>query len=361
MRWIGHHACVDRLVAGSSYACANPNQGMQCWGRNESGQLGDGSTIERPGPVKVQGLPDGAVVEMAAGDAHTCAIVNGAAFCWGRNNAGQLGNGSTSESHAPVPVQGLGSGVSKIAAGLDYTCAVVSGAAWCWGRNDFGQLGDGSTSERYAPAQISALSTEVKVIGAGYTHACALLGSGAWCWGRNDSGQLGNGSTTNSPVPVQVQGLTGPGTQIVAGLAHSCTGQWCWGSNSHGQLGDGSTTGSYVPVQVMANGSFGDVVASGHSFACGFWADPHGYPPWPPRPYCWGANASGQLGDGTTADKPAPVFVGFPEVFHAIDTLAAGQTFRCEIVEAFGAMLSRDSSDTSVSCFGQLDSPVFVY
>ena len=126
------------LAAGRVYTCAvTAAGGVQCWGRNDFGNLGDGSTTDRSTPVPVSGLGSG-VIALAAGDAHTCALTAaGAVRCWGHNGIGQLGDGSTTDRSTPVPVSGLGSGVVALAAGASHTCALTAaGAVQCWGYND---------------------------------------------------------------------------------------------------------------------------------------------------------------------------------------------------------------------------------
>jgi alpha-tubulin suppressor-like RCC1 family protein len=272
---------VQQIAAGGSHTCAlTAAGGVKCWGN---------LTMT---PEDVPGLTSG-VIAIAAGYMHTCAIVGdvasgGGVQCWGANDTGQLGNGTTTSSSAPVAVQGLSSGVTAISAGgapVDrftsggHTCAVTTaGAVKCWGWNDEGQLGDGTTIDRLAPVNVAGLASGVQDVAAGDKHTCALTGgaagstAGVRCWGQNRYGQLGVGSTENYPTPVQVGGFTGSVQSIAAGGAHTCAvteegGLKCWGRNAAGQLGNFTVIGqSLLPVNV--------IVPNGISYLPQVWRQP---------------------------------------------------------------------------------------
>jgi alpha-tubulin suppressor-like RCC1 family protein len=152
------------------------------------------------------------VTQVSAGDYHTCAVLDaGSATCWGHNLYGQLGDGTTTQSTAPITVSGLSTGVVQISAAESHTCAVTAaGSVKCWGWNaSFGQLGDGTYTNRYSPVQVTGLTTGAARVSAGSHHTCALLANGtAKCWGCNNGrGQLGDGTTTGRNTPVTVGGL----------------------------------------------------------------------------------------------------------------------------------------------------------
>ena len=240
---------VLEVAAGWLHACARRSDGfISCWGYNGAGELGDGTTMARTGPV-LSGAHD--AIQVAAGYNHSCAALARAAQCWGSNTEGQLGLGDG--SMAPY-VMGLTDAI-QLSGYANTVCALrATGTVACWGQNDHGQVGDGTTMTRNAPSAALGLSDAIAVV-TGDTVNCAL-GSGGQisCWGWNASGEFGDGTTIPSFVPVTVPGI--PGAQLLAmGQRHVCAaneeGVWCWGNNAQGQLGDGTTTDSLVPVRVL--------------------------------------------------------------------------------------------------------------
>ncbi len=252
---------------------------------------------------------------VAGGRFHTCVIgADHLASCWGRNARGQLGDGGSADRSVPGSVVALGR-VSSLAVGGargappdGHTCAVLEGAEAgqirCWGANDVGQLGDGSTMDRERPTPVAQLTTAVEV-GLGVAHACARTRDGAvLCWGSNRSGQLGDGTLTDSPVPVRVKGLADV-IELAVGHYHACVRRsggdvLCWGPNSHGELGDGGKINKLVPVAVTGLADAIEV-AAGASHSCARRAVG--------TTVCWGANDYGDLGDGTRLERLAPTAI----------------------------------------------------
>ncbi len=326
---------VSNIAAGSYHTCGlTSGGGMKCWGNNEYGQLGDGTTIARTEPVEVSGLSSG-VSDISTGLYHTCAVTTeGGAKCWGYNEASQLGDGTTIDRNTPVQVNGLTNGVSVITAGGLHTCALTSeGGVKCWGYNFYGQLGDGTPITRATPVDVSELSSGIINIALGSYHTCALTSEeGVKCWGRNDSGQLGDATITNRFNPVDTSGLISGVMTIAAGSYHTCAltsegGVKCWGNNVNGRLGDGTTTDRYTPVDVNGLSSGVIAIAAGGSHTCALTSEG--------GVKCWGINGTGQLGDGTIISRTVPVDVS--GLSNGVTSISAGFYHTCIVTTEGGA------------------------
>lgn len=322
----------DRIAAGTAHTCAIVYGGLvKCWGVNSHGQLGDGTTTRRTAPVTVAGIRG--AVALSAGGSHTCAVVSGGQVkCWGVNGSGQLGDGSLAGTASPVTVAGL-SGVTSLAAGVNHTCAVAAGGqVKCWGYNGLGQIGDGTFGgNRATPVNVAGLGSATTVT-AGGGHSCAVAGGQAWCWGDNNHGQLGDGSTWGRSTPAVVPGLGGVAA-VAAGGFHTCaivrnlasSSTRCWGNNDYGQLGDGTTTGRLSPVTAIeVSGAALLNAGLGHTCAVrrGFVVGDH--------LKCWGNGYYGQLGNGTRSNRATPAMV-IGIGINGADSLTAGDGHTCAV------------------------------
>jgi len=354
---------VSEVAIGGGHACALRQGTVYCWGRNQSQQLGDGTSTQRDHPVPIDGFGE-AIQSISAGRSETCAVgtsgavwcwgsgarsaavptlvagltatsvsvgqsyvcavtSTGGAKCWGSNVYGQLGDGTKTFRASPVDVTGLGSGsgVVAVSAAILHSCALLSsGAVKCWGNG--GYVGHGTFTEALEPVDVVGLSDGVVSLSTGY-HSCAVLDSGdVRCWGQNTSGQLGNGTDSYSGAPVAVVGLSGPATDVAVGVTlelraadwstvdgYTCarleTGAIeCWGSNLTGELGDGTTVSRFAPAVVPGlQGPVQQVAAgrfgNGHASVCAIDASS--------QVRCWGSNTHGELGDGSpTASTRSP-------------------------------------------------------
>ena len=245
---------VTAISGGSSFNCAIAGGKVYCWGRNNLGQLGDGTRTDSSVPVPVQGLPAD-VTSIATGEWFACAQAGGDVYCWGEGTVGQLGDEipvtsafTLRYSTTPVKVQSLPRGVTALAAGLLHACALSDGTMYCWGFNKEGQLGDGTTSPRSVAAAVPGLSGVTAISAYSYT-TCAVAG-GVYCWGFRDLLGLTREFDT-SPVSVPFPGNV---SAISVGTGANCAimdgAIYCWGNNAYGQLGSGSADSSRTPVKV---------------------------------------------------------------------------------------------------------------
>jgi alpha-tubulin suppressor-like RCC1 family protein len=284
----------------------DPGQAF-CWGANNNGQLGRGTTgagsVSQPGLV---GSGSAGWQMVAVGEGHACGIQSGGLYCWGLNSSGQLGLGNNSNQTLPQLV-GSNSDWSNVSAGINYTCGVRSGQLYCWGANNLNQLGDGTTNPQTSPELIGS-STDWVRVSAGGNSTCGLRGGALYCWGSNGNGQLGLGNTNNQSSPVQVGSDTDWQNVSVGRLTaqpHACGMRggslYCWGNNGFGGLGDGTGTQRTSPVL------FGSANDWTTNLACGDW---HTCGVQNGKVYCSGLNNIGQLGNGTTSNSLVPVQAG---------------------------------------------------
>lgn len=341
------------IVPGNQHTCAlDPFGAVTCWGRNLYGQLGNGTTTNSSLPVPVSGLGANVAAISGSGD-HECALTtSGGVKCWGHNDWGQLGDFTQSDRSTPVDVMNLTSGVIAISAGDQHTCALLSsGGVQCWGYNYYGEVGNGTDHNAWLGAvDVTGLGSGVASISAGGTHSCAVLTTGALkCWGNNFNGQLGIGSAppdasvyNSDPCPTQIQNqakcisvpVTVPGLSsgiaaADAGGAETCAlttggGLKCWGYNAFGQMGNGTTSTTSPnypqPSPVDVLGLSSGVTALGAGDSPCALKTSGGI-------QCWGLNDVGQVGDGTTTTRTAPV--GVAGLSTGVTWIGAGGRHNC--------------------------------
>jgi len=358
----------DKVSVSPSYSphvCGIKTDGtLWCWGYNGSGQLGDGTNWSSNIPIQVGSDTNWRIVS-AGGyyngwwtySGHTCGVkTDGTLWCWGKNDSGQLGDGTNTDRWTPIQV-GTDTNWRTVSAGGHITCAIkTTGTLWCWGDNYWGQIGDGTNTDRYSPTQVGT-DTDWQTISAGWGHNCAIKIDGRlFCWGYNYFGQLGDGTNTDRWTPTQVGtdtdwAMVSAGGQTTCGIKNNGT-LWCWGRNDQGQVGDGSTINRNTPRQVGTDTNWRTVSVGGDwNFyrTCGIktdgslWCWGSGYGNSPVRVgtdtdwvdvsvgdivicalktnktlWCWGNNGDGALGDGTWVSRNSPTRVGIETNWTAI-------------------------------------------
>ena len=421
---------LKKISVGHVHTCAIASDDLAyCWGNNIAGQLGNNTTTSSSVPVAVDtgptsGLNGKTVLDITSTNfgniflwqyhSHTCAVASdNKAYCWGRNNNGQLGDGTNTDRTIPVAVDTsalsalAGKNVTSISGGYYNTCAIASGAAYCWGVGTSGALGHGGTASSNYPVAVTATGvlsgkTLTDISSSGNNHSCALDNTGkAYCWGVGTLGQLGNNLSANSsdPVTVDMSGwLSGKTIKSISAngqattLGHTCVvttdgGAYCWGSNSISQLGtkiisSGSGQKSQVAVPVFSDNNpfstsawrtFANAdsvtpgaplaatnavptvnstdtfrlraglkstalmadIKSGNNFSCGLTQTG--------EVYCWGLNSNGQLGNNSTVSSADPVAVSTAGLLagKTVTALSVGDTHACVI-----------ASDGNAYCWG---------
>ena len=364
-------ACLNPLSisAGFGHTCAlTPTGVMKCWGENQHGQLGDGTTETRTMPTEVLDLGVDVKAFSAGFGGSTCAVTaTGKEMCWGSNHFGQIGDGNYNADSNPAPIPVLASGVSMyepvtISVGEGHVCAVGSeGNVRCWGHNTFGEVGAdvldaptdvcGYSGSGGAVAFPCVLAPHLFTppfglagVAVGWEHTCGRTSANSVvCWGRNDGGQLGDSvPNTHLPTTVMIDGTTLDAVgQISAGSNHTCavtakSDAVCWGNNGRNQLGD-SDTGAHGPRRVEALAGEVIAISAGGARAC------EGFTCALTRERgvkCWGNNAMGQLGDGTNTDSIVP---------RQVQGLTAGVV----AVSAGGCHTCALATTGSVKCWGE--------
>ena len=333
----------SKVSVGGTFACALTTTGaIYCWGDNVNGQLGinnrtDSALPISPDMTNVAGARTFKDIQLGGG--FVCALSTDAkTICWGDNDSGEVGNNTTTDVLRPVDISAngelAGQPVTSIATGDVHTCAVAAGKGYCWGSRDDGRLGNGTLNTKLTPAAVTMTGAmngkTLASVTAGRTYSCALSTDGvAYCWGAGTGGQLGNGSTSvqYSPVAITTTALPGDKTlkSIAGGYGVVCAiasddSVYCWGANNTSQLGDGTASTRMTPTRT--NASFVQPIAflsGGFDSFCSLGVDS--------QAYCWGGNAYGQSQPGQTTTVTIPTARVVPNIAPAVSfgTLSASQ------------------------------------
>ncbi|MEL0332101.1 MAG: ELWxxDGT repeat protein, partial [Candidatus Poseidoniales archaeon] len=343
-----------QLSAKGLHSCSILDNGsLMCWGLNNRGQIGIGTTTNAHTPQWVDLGSGTNVTQVANGYRHTCAMLeNGSLMCWGENSNGQLGNGqSYSTQTTPLWVDlGAGRTATRIDASNDNTCAIVdNGSLYCWGTNSNGMLNKNPIllSRQFTPRWIDLGGHTPSSISVGNMNVCTILNNGSlYCWGDDSYGQLARGSVTGSDSwdPLYVDFGTGVTvSEVDVGSQHLCAivdngSLYCWGRNIYGQLGNGSggssnpSTGTPSWVD-LGTGRTAVAVSAGSAITCAI-VDNGSL-------YCWGTNSYGEVGIGTTGGTPyTPQWVDLGVGRTAV-AVSTGTTHTCATLD-----------NGSISCWG---------
>jgi len=327
---------VASISVGMASTCARSMSGaLVCWGDNAWSQIGIGTTTDALSPVAVLtgAKPAGDTwIQADVGNEFACAVSSTRdAYCWGSRSNGRLGNGTSLYALNPIwAIAGAipsGQTLTSVDAGNGSACAVASaGGLYCWGSGNFNVLGTGSTAPEWAPASVAQgvapPGTRYDNISVGNWHACAVaLDDSAYCWGNGGAGQLGTGNIASAATPVLVAAGAKPAAEgwatMGAGGDYTCGltvpgNLYCWGDNASGNLGTGGGTSIFPTPQAASGARTYKSLAVGFFHACAIAMDD--------STYCWGNNWAGQLGDNTNAQKNVPTLVD-------MSSLNAGEVF----------------------------------
>ncbi|MCH2546956.1 MAG: hypothetical protein MK052_05050 [Alphaproteobacteria bacterium] len=338
---------IEVTVAVSrDHSCVITSDGeVYCWGNNSNGQVGDGSTSDRPTPRLVT-MPAGVTfTALFVNSERSCALGDdGKAYCWGENLDGQLGDGTTVRKTVPTALS-MPAGVSftQMALGFRHTCALGNnGTTYCWGYNLDGRLGDGTYASKSVPTAVSMPSgvAFTKLVTSEIAHICGIGDNGKlYCWGPNGSGQLGDGTSTTRNVPTATNGPAGVSIIDVAmSDSHTCAAgangvAYCWGNGSGGELGDNTDNSHNNPATVVmpAGVSFANVYIDKDESCARSTTG---------LMYCWGENRDGQVGDGTLIERQRPTASIMP----------SGITFESAVITRFNQCAV--GSDGNGYCWG---------
>lgn len=315
-------------------AGGTPSGPAYCWGKDDVAQLGNGATT---GNQNTPQLVEGGYTwtKVTAGEVHSCGLTDaGVGYCWGEGQDGRLGTGNTTDQNEPTIIAG-GHTWIDIDAGWRVSCGIKdNGAAYCWGVdwNSVGTIGNNAGFGTYtSPELVSGGHTFVSVVAGDETNCAINDTDDAYCWGNGTAGQTGDGDFTEDHQPVLVSGShkwskVAPGWQHTCGITTAGVA-YCWGNDTNGQLGNGATGASATPSAVDTGSLTGTKwvdIESGGDHSCGVRDSGDAY--------CWGTDSTGALGNGaTTGDQTSPSLVSGS---HNFVSISSGNDHSCAVTSA---------------------------
>ena len=342
----GNNRSAVQISSGLDFSCAVLDDGnVSCWGRGASGRLGNGGSTSSTNPTPTSSFgPNRKAISVDLYSDHACALLDDSSvMCWGRNDYGKLGDGTTTEQNTPVQVNAFPTNTTPIAisVGSHHSCALLDiGDVSCWGEGSYGQNGDGTSVNRPSPGLTSGFGDGrlAVSVSSGDHHICAMLDSGeVACWGQGGSGRLGNGgsSSTSTPSLTSTFGDERRATSLSVGSYHGCvvldSGQIsCWGNGADGRLGNGETSNQANPGLTMTLGPSVSSISVGGDHSCALLGNG--------SVACWGSE---RVGDGRTNGSSAPVLVSSFGPGRTAVQVSSGAQGSCAILD-----------NGSVSCWG---------
>jgi alpha-tubulin suppressor-like RCC1 family protein len=336
---------ITDLAVGGHHTCVIKNGGIWCWGANSEGELGDGTTTPRSTPTEILAAGSGAT-EIAAGyfcsgecQAATCAVIKGGVQCWGTQRNGILGDG-VSDTSAPYTYRttpyatiAAGSGAHDLVMYGTHACVRTSNGTSgieCWGAGWNGQLLESGSSIQNTPQDATVVEERhgLEKVVAGNDHACFLSDAGIKCYGDNTNGELGNATTTASLTAVTPISYTDAPTDLAAANGATCAiydeGEVkCWGNNADGRVGNNSSAGNTTSPTAIDTASKGYTSISGkYDHFCAVYRG---------GLKCWGDGANGKLGNGIASDELTPYIARTTS--DAVESVSAGKNHTCYVAK----------------------------
>jgi alpha-tubulin suppressor-like RCC1 family protein len=295
------------ISAGRSFALGIKTDGtLWTWGRNNLGQLGDQTIVNKSSPIQTITYATDWKIAIASEQSALAIKTDGTLWTWGFNGQGQLGDNTIIHRSSPVQTVAAGTTWSDASCGLSHMMGLkTDGTLWGWGRNEVGQLGNNSITHRSSPVQTVASGTNWKQISCGQIHTMGIKYDGTlWGWGNNANGELGDNTGVRKSSPVQTVAGGTNWKQVSCGHAHTAAIKtdgtlWCWGDGTLGEIGDNNLSKRSSPVQTVANGTNWRSISCGYRNNSAIKTDG--------TLWVWGYNLIGALGTNDLVHRSSPV------------------------------------------------------